>query len=136
MTQWTQELETGIPELDAQHRNLLGLIEQLTGLIETPTINEEEVQVLIAFLENYALQHFACEERCMTETHCPTRESNQEAHQAFQKGVLQFKHDFADKEEKRELLTILQASLRAWMRNHILKIDTALRGLPRVKYEC
>ena len=129
MTQWTSDLETGIPELDAQHRKLLDLIEQLTDLIESPTIDEAAVEKLIAFLESYAREHFECEERCMAETECPAREVNLDAHQTFLKGVLQFKHDFADKGEKREFLAILQASLRAWLRNHILKIDTALRGL-------
>lgn len=131
MTQWTSDLETGIPELDAQHRKLLDLIEQLTDLIESPTIDEAAVEKLIAFLESYAREHFECEERCMAEVLCPARDINVEAHQTFLTGVMQFKKDFADKGEKREFLAILQASLRAWLRNHILRIDTSLRGLAK-----
>jgi hemerythrin len=126
-TQWTSELETGFPELDAQHRQLFDLIEQMTALTEAPLIDESEVQKLVGFLESYARGHFECEERCMIETQCPTRDINEEAHHLFLAGVLRFKQDFADQAGKRELLTILQASLRAWLRNHILRVDTSLR---------
>ena len=131
MIHWTPDLETGFPELDAQHRKLLEMIEQLTGLIESPTVDEDAVHSLITSLENYAREHFECEERCMAETLCPARDINIDAHQTFLSGVMQFKKDFADKGEKREFLAILQASLRAWLRNHILRIDTSLRSVTR-----
>lgn len=131
MLQWTIELETGFPELDTQHRKLFDMIEQITGLIEAPTIDEPAVQTLIGFLEGYARDHFECEERCMAETNCPTRSVNSEAHLLFLNGVVRFKQDFADKAEKREFLSILQASMRAWLRNHILKIDTVLKTVAK-----
>jgi hemerythrin-like metal-binding protein len=131
MLQWTKEFETGFPELDAQHRKLFELVEHMTELIDAPVIDVQAGLKLIAFLEEYARSHFECEERCMVEAQCPSRGINQEAHVLFLEGVQRFKRDFAGRGDKRELLTILQASLRAWLRNHILKIDTKLRDLPK-----
>jgi len=128
MPAWTQEYETGFLELDKQHRKIFDLIEHLTVLIEAPSADDREMQSVILFLETYAKEHFECEERCMAETNCPARDINKEAHQQFLAGVNRFKQDFAGSGQKREFLAILQASLRAWLRNHILRIDTALKG--------
>lgn len=131
MIQWTEELETGFPELDAQHRELFATIEQITELLKAPAIEDQEVLKLVNFLESYARCHFECEERCMAETQCPAREVNIDAHRSFLEDIMQFKQDFADKGQKREFLAILQASLRAWLRNHILRIDTALKHVAK-----
>lgn len=128
MTQWTKEFETGFPELDAQHRKLFEMIDQITELLEAPTLDDQKVLTLVTELENYARCHFECEERCMAETLCPAREVNIDAHRTFLEGVVRLKHDFADKGEKREFLAVLQASLRAWLRNHILRIDATLKN--------
>lgn len=129
MIQWTKEYETGFPELDEQHRKLFELIEEMTDLIDAPTIDVQAGLKVIGFLEDYASNHFECEERCMAETHCPSRDINREAHQLFLEGVHRFKCDFAGGCDKRELLTLLQTSLSAWLRNHILKIDTKLKNV-------
>jgi hemerythrin len=131
MIQWTKEYETGFPELDAQHRRLFEMIEQMTDLIDAPSIDVQAGLKLIAFLEDYAREHFECEERCMAETHCPARDINQEAHQLFLEGVQRFKRDFGGRGNKHELLSILQTSMQAWLRNHILKIDTTLRNVAK-----
>jgi len=132
MLTWTKEYETGFPELDAQHRKLFEMIAQITGLIDAPVIDVHAGLKLITFLEDYARNHFECEERCMTATNCSSRDINHEAHQLFLEGVQRFKRDFAGGGNKRELLTILQTSMQAWLRNHILKIDTKLRDVPKI----
>ncbi|MBK9989944.1 MAG: hemerythrin family protein [Verrucomicrobia bacterium] len=126
---WTKEYETGFPELDAQHRKLFEIIGQMTNVIDAPVIDITAAQKLVTHLEDYARVHFECEERCMAATHCSSRGINKEAHQLFLEGLQRFKRDFAGSGNKHELLTILQTSLQAWLRNHILKIDTKLRGL-------
>ena len=131
--EWTADLETGFPELDAQHRKLFDMIAKMTVHIEAPIIDDEKINELVVFLEDYAREHFECEERCMAETNCPARDINSEAHQTFLKGVMRFKKDYADHGEKREFVAILQASLYAWLRNHILRVDSALRTVSRNK---
>jgi len=128
--EWTKELETGYPELDEQHKRLFEMIKRMTVYIEAPVIDDAKVNELVGFLETYAREHFACEERCMTKTNCPSRDLNVEAHRLFLEGIMRFKKDFADHDQKREFVAILQASMNGWLRNHIRHIDGALRGYP------
>lgn len=128
---WTPVLGTGFPLLDTQHQRLFAMVDQMTPLLEAPTIDIPGVMKFIAFLEDYAREHFDCEERCMAEARCPTRAINCGEHHAFLEGLTRFKNDFAAPGDKRELVVILQASLRAWMHNHILKIDTSLKSLAK-----
>jgi hemerythrin len=131
MAHWTKDLETGFSDLDAQHRRLFETIERITPLLEGPSLDELEVKKLVDFLESYAREHFECEERCMAETNCPVRDVNKDAHQTFLAGVQRFKADYEGHGQKREFVALLQASLRAWLRNHILSIDTGLRDCAR-----
>jgi hemerythrin len=131
MIEWTKEFETGFPLLDAQHRKLFDMIAEMTVFLEAPAVDDGKIQEFVASLEKYAREHFECEERCMDQTGCLAREINLEAHRIFLDGVVRFKADFLGRGEKREFVAILQASLNAWLRNHILRVDSALRASKR-----
>jgi hemerythrin len=59
---WTEELATGIEVIDDQHKELFRRID---GLLEACKAGKgrEAVAGVLAFLENYVVEHFAAEEK-------------------------------------------------------------------------
>ncbi|MDR3687335.1 MAG: hemerythrin domain-containing protein [Coriobacteriia bacterium] len=65
---WDESLETGNELIDRQHREVVGLLDELAS-IETGT--ESEVLHVLDRLMDFTLTHFAAEEALMTEVRYP-----------------------------------------------------------------
>ena len=65
---WNSAWETGVPQIDEQHRHLLAQFEALLVAIHENR-PEERVPGLLAFLSDYVETHFATEEAHMKATH-------------------------------------------------------------------
>ena len=64
--EWTEDLATGVPEIDAQHKELFSRINRLLEACNQGQ-GRAEVGKTLAFLEEYVLIHFSTEEKIMTE---------------------------------------------------------------------
>lgn len=117
---------TGVPEIDAQHRDL---IRHLNGFIEAMKAgqSQHELQELIRYLGQYAAAHFRHEEGCMRRVKCPAAQANEAAHKHFM-AVFQ---DIAEQIDlygpKTTLVLRVQRELGDWIRSHIIGCDTKLR---------
>ncbi len=60
---WTSDLDTGIAEIDNQHRRILDYINKLNELREAP--DRAGVGEVIAEMVDYTMSHFAFEESLM-----------------------------------------------------------------------
>jgi hemerythrin-like metal-binding protein len=130
MIQWTKEFETGSATLDKQHRLLIDNINLLEELLHTtnPTKQESEFLFqLVDYLEAYANIHFTAEEKCMESYRCSVHAVNQQAHERFREYIHNYKRLCEIEGFKVELLRNLHEIVRAWIQEHILKIDTQLR---------
>ena len=67
---WNPAWETGVPQIDEQHRRLLTQFEELLVAIHE-NHPEERIPGLLAFLSDYVETHFSTEEEHMKETHYP-----------------------------------------------------------------
>jgi len=124
MIQWTKEFETGSATLDRQHRLLIDNINLLEELlhITNPTKQESEFLFqLVDYLEAYANLHFRAEEKCSVHA------VNQHAHERFREYIHNYKRLCEIEGFKVELVRNLHELMRAWIQEHILKIDTQLR---------
>jgi hemerythrin len=130
MIQWTKEFETGSATLDQQHRLLIDNINLLEELLHTtnPTKQESEFLFqLVDYLEAYANIHFTTEEKCMESYRCSVHAVNQQAHERFREYIHNYKRQCEIEGFKVEVLRNLHEIMRAWIQEHILKIDTQLR---------
>ncbi len=66
MPTWTQNLEIGVPALDAEHRELFARADALLDAMRNRR-STGEVERLIVFLDAYCEKHFASELRVMRE---------------------------------------------------------------------
>jgi hemerythrin-like metal-binding protein len=130
MIQWTKEFETGSATLDQQHRLLIDNINLLEEFlhITNPTKQESKfLYQLVDYLEAYANIHFTAEEKCMASYRCSVHTVNQHAHERFREFIHNYKRLCEIEGFKVELVRNLHELMRAWIQEHILKIDTQLR---------
>jgi hemerythrin len=127
MLEWTSDYETGVPELDAQHKVLFDNINRLEKLLEKPEIVPAEAASLLEFLEQYAAQHFVGEETCMARFHCPAHARNKKEHEMFLHILKIARGEFESAAKPRSVLERLHENMAWWINDHILKIDVKLK---------
>ncbi|GIX31960.1 MAG: hypothetical protein KatS3mg124_2432 [Porticoccaceae bacterium] len=115
---WSDDLATGIPVVDNQHRRIVEYINELHEAIQTK--NRGQVGVVLDELVEYTLSHFGFEEELMGEAGYPFLHAHQKVHRLFEKKVGEFveRHKMGE-DIARPLLT----TLRTWLVNHIKRDD-------------
>ena len=127
MLEWNSDYETGVSAIDTQHRVLFNTINRIELLLAKVDIDRGEADYLLAFLEQYAAQHFNGEETCMARYHCPSHSKNKQEHGQFLNVVKFCRAEYAASTPTREVLERLHATSVWWIKNHILKVDIQLR---------
>jgi len=128
MLEWKPAYETGVPEIDTQHRVLFDNINRLGKLLDKAEVDRAEADYLLKFLENYAEQHFKGEESCMARYRCPAHNRNKEEHAQF-RTILGFAiGQYETATTPKVVLTRLHDSMVWWISNHILKVDIQLKS--------
>ena len=126
--QWDEALlATGIPSVDEQHRELIGMVNRLHQALAAGT-GKEEIRPLLEFLGHYVRTHFQEEEELMERCQCPARGPNKAAHAQFLKGLNELTASFEFGGATTPLLLQLRQSVGDWLVNHIQAVDTRLRG--------
>lgn len=120
---WSTNFDTGIAEIDEQHKVLVKLINQLA----THLGNESDIDLLdktFVELADYADYHFQSEER-IWKKYFPSNSSlkrHKETHASFVTLVLELKAEEANKPIN-EVVEDLLAFLTHWLAHHILDSD-------------
>jgi hemerythrin len=128
MLEWKPAYETGVPEIDTQHKVLFDNINRLGKLLDKAEVDRAEADYLLKFLENYAEQHFKGEESCMARYRCPAHNRNKEEHAQF-RTILGFAiGQYETATTPKMVLTRLHDSMVWWISNHILKVDIQLKS--------
>jgi hemerythrin len=117
---WTPDMSVGVPELDADHQRLVGLINRLgeSADHEDPAIIEGVLDDLLT----YTTDHFAREEDYMRQVGFPELVEHMVAHDALTRQVEQLRIKFFLGDVAhigKETLLFLQN----WLTRHILQED-------------
>jgi hemerythrin-like metal-binding protein len=121
---WRPDLFTGIPEVDEQHRELLA---QIGALEEAARSGDLDLAAgMLTYLERYAAEHFATEERVMSEYGYPDRDTHWSLHLAFAVELARRKTEHvANRLDAADLVDLGQWMDR-WLNEHVLQADTDL----------
>jgi hemerythrin len=112
--QWSERLNTGIPEIDNQHRVIADYINSLYAAKQTGSVHE--VGGVVAGLVDYTINHFSFEEQLMEEAGYAFLRPHQRVHQLFIARVAEYRKRFSEGDDiTDELLTLL----KNWLGNHI-----------------
>ncbi len=120
---WDHQFETGIPEIDQQHRKLVQLINSLGKILAIEVEEESFVKSLfIVFdeLTDYVDYHFTFEEELMGRYHFDTKHesAHQHAHADFIRQIAEARADAND--HPAEVTGKTLTFLSKWLMTHIL----------------
>jgi hemerythrin len=119
---WDPKYALGLPAVDAQHRQLFLMSDELEQALEKG-ISKEHLDTLLSRLGTYTIRHFILEEKYMQEAAYPGLAEQQKAHKAF---IAQFE-EFQDLIRKdgfsNELVGVIHKGISTWIQNHVTGLD-------------
>jgi hemerythrin len=129
MFEWKAQLDTGIPEIDRQHRELVRLLAELFAAMQEGA-GQRVVERTLASLSDYALTHFAAEEQLMCEHAYPKADQHRAEHAMFTRKI----DELTGHAGSRSALSIqVILFLRNWLTDHIASVDQELGDFLRTR---
>ena len=125
MFTWDQKLETGITEIDEQHRLIF---RKADAVLEAVAAGEAgpEVKRTIQFLADYAALHFETEERYMRAAGFPEADAHAEIHARINRRIMEVAAEFNAHGASQSLVADVDAMMRGWLTMHIMEKDRAV----------
>lgn len=111
---WNPQFETGIPEIDTQHKRIVVLVNQM----REAKLNKDmdAVASVITEMVDYTISHFAFEEVLMEDSGYRFLRAHKRVHELFTQRIPEFQARFAAGEDITEELHNM---LSHWLDNHI-----------------
>jgi hemerythrin-like metal-binding protein len=119
---WSEKLSLGIDKIDAQHKELVSLVNQLHRAMKMQA-GAQEAEAVLAKLADYTVYHFGFEEKLFDRYGYPQADPHKKAHRDLVASVTAFQQDLHA--GKAGLSMELMDFLTNWLREHIMKIDRA-----------
>ncbi|ARU04650.1 hemerythrin [Comamonas serinivorans] len=115
---WTPDLDTGIHEIDVQHRRIVDYINRLNSA--RMGSDRAAIGAVIEETIDYTLSHFAFEEALMVDAGYLYSGPHKRVHELFTKRVTEFRTRF---EAGEDIADELHGMLGRWLINHIRADD-------------
>lgn len=124
--EWKAEYSVGHPVLDKQHRGLIQVINKLTK--ETATGGM--IAYVFDELDHYVKEHFRFEEKLLREAGFDDYKAHKAQHRVFEQWLRAVRQSLNVGGLSAPLLAeSVNAYLRSWLINHILKSDMEYKAL-------
>jgi hemerythrin len=127
MITWDDSMTTGLPDIDAQHREIIKKFNEFSEAVWRPNgMNREVAGEVLDFLQFYAVWHFGREEQCMERYRCPAAAANKQAHAEFIQKFGGFYEQWQEAGMDLKLVRETYLELEKWIDHHIRRVDTEL----------
>ena len=123
---WEDKFETGIQQIDYQHKRLFDLINDLENALLPDNFNRLKVLEVFDGLREYTVTHFYQEEILMEEENYPDLENHKAEHERFTDKIAEIRRQIEAAEDMAQIVAItspLASFLTEWLGAHILKRD-------------
>ncbi len=120
--QWSEDLSSGVADIDAQHKELILRINTLLEACEKQK-GIAEIGRYMAFLMEYVAYHFAAEEREMSTYGYPGFKRHEEEHERFKREINALNNEIRATGPR---MTLVQTTLWAsseWFIRHVKGTD-------------
>jgi hemerythrin len=122
LTTWKDCYSVGVPELDAQHRHVFEMINELAYSMRKGQ-GGAAIQPTLTRLTEHLRTHIESEEELMRRTGYPDLAAHQEEHRVYLLRVREFKTNLG-KEGNEDTISLLNI-LRDMILDHMLRVDLA-----------
>lgn len=121
---WTVALRIGVEHLDEQHRQIFAMADSLLQ-VSPDEENRAKIADAVEFLGRYVVQHFADEERVMTESDYPHLAEHGRLHEGFHAEFVALKERYERGGATGDLLLAVQRLVVDWLFDHVGQEDRA-----------
>ncbi|MEI6224901.1 MAG: hemerythrin family protein [Deltaproteobacteria bacterium] len=125
MLTWSPSFAIGVPEIDDQHRTLFERAGRFAAAVHGHE-RSARLAELFDFLSEYALEHFASEERLMRSVDYPDIERHAVEHRSFRGRLGSLAPQWDSEGESSAMLLALLGFLDAWLTEHVRGSDQRL----------
>ncbi len=124
MIQWQEKLNTGVDEIDQQHRHLIDVCNKAFALtkLEDGIDHYDEIMEILKELTDYTEYHFSFEEGLMQKFNYDSLDQHKMEHYLFMKKVSKMDLDKIDQNQDQAIGDIINM-LVDWVSSHILDTD-------------
>lgn len=117
--QWSSDLETGFPLIDAQHKALFAAVNDFSAAFQNSGKGKEEIDNTLHFLVEYALKHFADEEELQREYEYPDYARHKYYHNAFKETIAALLERYQEEGPTDAMVADIYKTTGSWLVNHI-----------------
>lgn len=117
---WRASYETGVEQMDAQHKQLIDLINTMYRVMRNME-DADAVDGVINAMLNYAERHFRDEEIFLRTSYYPHLDQHASLHQEYRLQMEKFMEEY--EKNPREVTKEIYAFLRKWWLEHIVRED-------------
>jgi hemerythrin len=127
---WKEDYSVGIEEIDAQHKELVAILNELYDAMYAGQ-GRDALGSVLARLIGYARVHFAKEEELMARHGYPDYQAHKDKHEKMTRKVLELKKNF----DAGVISSPVQISnfLKNWLSKHIMGTDRKYGPFLRAK---
>lgn len=120
---WKDEYTVGIPALDADHKELFSIVNDLQRLIEpVDSSSQDKLSDLVDRLMHYVQGHFEREEYLMSQSSYPQLKDHRHKHHDFMRVIYAIHKIVGEIPEQIDPVK-MREFLGSWLMRHILKAD-------------
>jgi hemerythrin len=116
---WDDKFSVGVEEIDAQHKNLIGMVNEFYDGVKSD--DQKALGSLLTSLIEYAVRHFATEEKYMKKFNYPGTATHIKEHRSFAEKAT----DVQKRVDSGKLILSLEITsfVKNWIVNHVLGTD-------------
>ncbi|MDP2848764.1 MAG: bacteriohemerythrin [Humidesulfovibrio sp.] len=121
---WSSKLETGVPEIDDQHKKLIEIANNVIAAVREK-LGTLGVDEFVQELREYTIVHFREEEERMEKLRYPEHGAHHTEHERLKHQVKLWQRELYHQE--RVTVDEVREFLRGWLIDHILQSDMAFK---------
>lgn len=124
---WSDSYSIGVPHIDAQHKKLFEMVEELQVAMKNG-VGKEAIGKSLDFLADYTVKHFKDEEEVMQKYNVVELPNHKKEHEDFVKFVVETIGKFKKDGANLSMLITIHQQLGEWLVDHILKKDKQIQN--------
>lgn len=123
---WKDTYELGVPQIDAQHKELFRRVEAFLQVLRSKDTWEDKLPKInetLEFMKGYVVEHFRDEEEYQKKINYPEYEAHKQIHSDMVGYVLEVSKQFEESNNDENLMQQFGGKLLAWLINHVAAED-------------
>ena len=124
---WKDSIEIGIPEIDRQHKEICGMLDDFYNACIQGK-GDEEVLRLLDFLKKYTFEHFNDEEALQLQLSYPHLKKHKQQHDRFRKRMADIRQEISDWGVTTDTVKTVNRMMTNWLIHHIMGCDADIKN--------